>query len=144
MSLQCGSSRAPGWGVCGSVCPSLLWGSDSTLFCFSVCNQVQQGRGGHWAQPLPALTAESPGFSWLCSAGAKEEYPWNGALSGFFQRGGKFESVFAAPAECWSWDPSKHWNSSFCLRGLDFESPVALKSIWGAAPAYGLSATWCL
>lgn len=64
---------------------------------------------------------------WLCSAGAKQEYPWNGALNSCFQRGGRFESISAAPAECWRWDPSKLWNSSFSVRCLDFETPVALK-----------------
>lgn len=40
-----------------------------------------------------------------------------------------------APAECWKWDLSKHWNSSFSVRGLDFETPMALKWIWDAAAA---------
>lgn len=30
------------------------------------------------------------------SAGAKQEYPWNGALGSCFQRGGRFESISAA------------------------------------------------
>lgn len=60
---------------------------------------------------------------WLCSAGAKQEYPWNGALNGCFQRGGRFDLCYT----CWMLDPSKHWNSSFSVSGLDFETPVALK-----------------